>query len=117
MVSRGSGRLGCLFSLLIVVVGFYYGIPLVKLYWNYYKLVDEMRTNARFATTMSDEEMVRRLRMTVDELDLPDDAKRFVIQRTKFPPIVYIRTQYREQIELPFHHRFIVLRPSVEARQ
>ena len=117
MVSPGRGRLGCLFTLMIVVVGIYYGIPIVKDYWSYYRLVDEMRTNARFAQTMTDEEMMRRLRLAVVELDLPEDAKRFVIRRTKFPPTVAIRTQYRRQVELPFHRRIITFRPSVEVRQ
>jgi hypothetical protein len=115
MVSRG--RLGCLFSLLLVVTVVYYGLPVVRLYFDYYRLVDEMRTNARFANTMTDDEMVRRLRLTVDELDLPSDAKRFVIQRSKSPPTVAIRTQYREFIELPFHRRAITFRPAVEVRQ
>ena len=117
MVSPGRGRLGCLFALLLVVVTIYYGIPIVKNYWNYYQLVDEMRTNARFGLTMTDEEMLRRLRLEVVQLDLPEDAKRFVIRRSKFPPTVSIRTQYRQQIELPFHHRFITFHPSVEVRQ
>lgn len=117
MVSSGKGRLGCLFSLLLVMVGVYYGIPIVKDYWNYYQLIDEMKTNARFGLTMTDEEMLRRLRQSVVQLDLPEDAKRFTIRRSKFPPTVIIQTQYRQQIELPFHHRFITFRPSVEVRQ
>jgi hypothetical protein len=76
-----------------------------------------MRTNARFAKTMTDEELLRRLRLTVDDLDLPSDAKRFVIRRTKYPPAVVIRTQYRELIELPFHRRALVFRPAVEVRE
>ena len=103
--------------MLLVAVVLYYGLPLVRIYWNYYKLVDEMRTNARFAQTMNDEEMVRRLRLTVDELDLPDEAKRFVVRRTEFPSVVSIQTRYRQEIELPFHRRTIVFRPAVEARQ
>jgi hypothetical protein len=117
MVSPGRGRLGCLFTLMIVVVGIYYGLPIVKDYWYYYRLEDEMRTNARFAQTMTDEEMLRRLRLAVVELDLPEDAKHFVIRRSKSPPTVAIRTQYRQVIELPFHRRIITFRPSVEVRQ
>lgn len=118
MVSRGRGRLGCLFALLLVVTVLYYGLPVVKLYWGYYQLVDEMRNNARFASTMTDEEMMRRLRLAVDLLDIPPDAKRyFVIRRSEFPPTVAIRTQYKETIELPFHRRAITFRPVVEVRQ
>jgi hypothetical protein len=118
MVSRGRGRLGCLFALLLIVTVLYYGLPVVKLYWDYYQLVDEMRSNARFASTMTDDEMMRRLRLAADLLDLPPDAKRyFVIRRSSSPPTVAIRTQYRETIELPFHRRVITLRPAVVVRQ
>lgn len=118
MVSRGRGRLGCLFALLLIVTVLYYGLPVVKLYWDYYQLVDEMRTNARFASTMTDEEMMRRLRLAVDERDISPEAKRyFVIRRSSFPPTVTVRTQYKETIELPFHRRVIVFRPAVEVRQ
>ena len=117
MVSSGRGRLGCLFALMLVVVGLYYGIPIIKDYWIYYRLVDEMRTNARFGLTMSDEEMLRRLRVAVVELDLPEEAKRFTIRRSRFPPTVSVRTQYHQQVDLPFHRRVITFRPSVEVRQ
>lgn len=116
-MSSGKGRVGCLFALLLVMVGVYYGIPIVKGYWNYYKLIEEMKTNARFGLTWSDEELLRRLRGAVVGLDLPEDAKRFTIRRSKSPPTVIIQSQYRQRIELPFHHRFITFRPSVEARQ
>ena len=117
MVSPGRGRLGCLFALLLVVVGLYYGLPVVRDYWNYYRLVDEMKTNARFGLTMSDEEMLRRLRLAVVELDLPEEAKRFTIRRSKFPPTVSVRTQYHQLIDLPFTRKVITFRPSVEVRQ
>jgi hypothetical protein len=66
---------------------------------------------------MKDDEMLRRLRIAVVQLDLPEDAKRFIIRRSSSPPTVSVTTQYRLQIELPFHHRFITFRPSVEVRQ
>ncbi len=113
---RGSGRLGCLFSLLIVAVVCYYGIPMFRVYWDYYRLVEEMGTNARFAETLTDDQMLKRLRSTVDDLDLPAEAKRFVIHRTKFPRTITIRTQYHEVIELPFQHKALTLHPSVNVQ-
>jgi hypothetical protein len=117
VVTSARNRLGCLFVLLLGVTVVYYGLPVVKHYWSYYKLVDDMRTNARFAQTMTDEEMLRRLRRTVDELDLPDDAKRFTVNRLKYPIRTAIKTQYKTTIDLPFHRRVITFRPSVEVRQ
>ncbi len=117
MVGQGRGRLGCLFALLVVAVVVYYGVPLVRTYWDYYKLKDEMRVTARFAQSLKDDDIIRRLRTVVDELDLPTEAKRIVIQRTQVPPNVTIRTRYRVVIELPFHQRTLTLNPTVEARQ
>lgn len=117
MVSRGRGRLGCLFALLVVALVVYYGVPLVRIYWDYYKLTDEMRVTARFAQSLKDEDIIRRLRAVVDELDLPAEAKRFTIQRTQVPPNVTIRSRYHVVIELPFHRRSLTFNPKVEARQ
>ncbi|MGQ0704320.1 MAG: hypothetical protein ACT4PM_14450 [Gemmatimonadales bacterium] len=117
MVSRGRARLGCLFSLLLIAVLVYYGIPLVGMYWDYYQLSDEMRTAARFAQTTTDEEILRRLRAKVNELELPAEANRFTIRRTQIPPTVVIETRYRQAIELPFQQRRITFRPRAEVRQ
>ena len=117
MVNRGRGRLGCLFAILVVAVALYYGIPVVQVYWDYYKLIDEMRTSARFAPTTSDDQILRHLRSVVDDLELPAEAKLFTIRRTDGPGWVTIRTRYREVIELPFHQRTLTFRPTAEVRQ
>jgi hypothetical protein len=112
---RGVSTLGCLFSLLLVAVAFYYGIDIGRVYWNYYKLLDQMKVSARFAQTQNDEQILRSLRLTVDELGLPDQAKRFVIRRTDAPRMIRIRTEYNVQIELPFTVRILTMKPEVEA--
>ena len=114
--SRGVSTLGCLFSLLLVAVVFYYGIDIGRVYWAYYKLLDQMRVSARFAQTQNDEQILRTLRGTVDELGLPDQAKRFVIRRTEGPRMIRIQTQYTVEIELPFTVRIVTMKPEAEAR-
>ncbi len=113
---RGVSSIGCLFSLLIVVVVFYYGIDIGRAYWDYYKLLDQMKVSARFAQTQTDDQILRTLRGTVDELGLPDQAKRFVIRRIQSPRVIRIRTEYNVQIELPFTVRVLTMKPEVEAR-
>ena len=113
---RGVSTLGCLFSLLIVAVVFYYGIDIGRVYWDYYKLLDQMKVAARFAQTQNDEQILRTLRGTVDELGLPEQAKRFVIRRTEAPRMIRIQTQYTVQIELPFTVRVVTMKPEAEAR-
>jgi hypothetical protein len=113
---RGVSSLGCLFSLLVVAVVFYYGIDIGRVYWNYYKLLDQMKVSARFAQTQTDEQILRTLRGTVDELGLPDQAKRFVIRRNPSPATIQIRTEYNVEVELPFTVHVITLKPEAEAR-
>jgi hypothetical protein len=96
---------------------FYYGIDLVRVYWKYYRLKDEMSTAALFAPTRSDTEIHRQLSAVARELELPVEATRFRIQRIPTPKSVRISTQYRVTIELPFHHRVIQFRPDVTVRQ
>ena len=105
------------FSLLLLAVVVYYGVPVVGMYWDYYRLTDEMRTSARFAQTTTDEEILRRLRAKVGELELPAEANRFTIRRTPMPAVVVIQTEYHQTVELPFHQRQITFRPRAEARQ
>jgi hypothetical protein len=113
---RGVSTLGCLLSLLLVAVVFYYGIDIGRVYWDYYKLLDQMKVAARFAQTQNDEQILRTLRGTVDELGLPEQAKRFVIRRTEAPRMIRIGTQYTVQIELPFTVRILTMKPEAEAR-
>jgi hypothetical protein len=113
---RGVSSLGCLFSLLLVAVVFYYGIDVGRVYWNYYALLDKMKVTARFAQTQTDEQILRSLQGTVDELGLPDQAKRFVIKRTPSPPTIRIRTEYTVEVALPFTVHVFTMKPEAEAR-
>ena len=114
---RGASALGCLFAIMIVAVVLYYGVDLGRTYFRYYHLKDEMESSARFAQTQSDEQILRHLGTVAQDLGLPAEARRFVIQRTQHPPTVIIRTQYRVTLVLPFKHKVLLLKPEVEVRQ
>jgi hypothetical protein len=107
--------LGCLFSIMILMVVLYYAVDIGRVYWDFYKFQDEMETSARFAQTQSDEQIRNHLRDVARDLELPTEAQRIVIRRT--PPTITIRSQYVVDIELPFTHKTLVLRPSAQARQ
>jgi hypothetical protein len=108
-------RLGCLFSLLIIVVAVYYGVNIGGVYLRYYQLVDEMRTQAKVAPSIDDATIRRRLLRKIDDLDLPADARQVTIRRTNRPREIQIATTYRDTLELPFYKYVITLTP--EARQ
>lgn len=112
---RGASMLGCLFSIMILMVVLYYAVDIGRVYWDFYKFQDEMETSARFAQTQSDEQIRNHLRDVARDLELPTEAQRIVIRRT--PPTITIRSQYVVDIELPFTHKTLVLRPSAQARQ
>lgn len=112
---RGASTLGCLFSIMILMVVLYYAVDVGRVYWDFYKFQDEMETSARFAQTQSDDQIRSHLRDVARGLGLPTEAQRIIIRRN--PPTITIRSQYVVDIELPFTHKTIVLRPSAQARQ
>jgi hypothetical protein len=105
---RGTSTAGCLFSLVLFVAAIYYGINIGKPWFRYYQLLDEMRSAARLAPTLSDAVIRRRLNEKVDELGLPADANKFQITRSGKPRKIIITTTYSETVTLPlFEHTFI----------
>jgi hypothetical protein len=114
---RGASTLGCLVAVLLFMAVLYYGVDIGRVYWNYYRLLDEMETSARFAQTQPDEQIVKHLVGIVQDLSLPAEAQRFTIKRTEHPPIVTIRTRYSVDLVLPFKRKRITLNPVVEVRQ
>jgi hypothetical protein len=112
---RGGSSLGCLISLALFVAALYYGIHIGEVYIRYYQLVQEMRSQARLAPSLTDDVIRRRLTNRVTELDLPRDAHRFRIRRTPQPRAIVIETQYEETLDLPLLHYTFRFRPRVES--
>jgi hypothetical protein len=111
---RGSSTRGCLFSLLVFVAALYYGVNIGEPFYRYYQYRDAMRSAARFAPTLQDDVLVRRILVKADELNLPPAAHRIRIQRLEQPRRVIISAEYEERVELPFFHRNLVFRPRAE---
>ena len=78
---RGVSRIGCLVFVLVAVAVAYFGVPLAALYIRYYRFENEMQTQARFAPSIDDDTIRRRLWRKIEELGLPDDARRLRIRR------------------------------------
>jgi hypothetical protein len=112
---RGASMLGCLFTIMILMVVLYYAVDIGRVYWDFYKFQDEMETSARFAQTQSDDQILIHLRSVARDLELPAEAQRITIRRT--PSRVAIRSQYSVDVVLPFTHKTLVLKPAVEVRQ
>jgi hypothetical protein len=80
---HGTGKLGCLFSLLLFVTAGY---------------------------SRSDEEIRRRLAALADSLGLPEEAARVAVRRSA--NVIRIRSAYVELVELPLFVRSFHLEPS-----
>ncbi len=105
---RGASSTGCLVSLLVFVGLLYYGVHIGEVYFRYYRLVDEMQTQARLAAAIDDGTIRRRIQAAVQEIGLPDDASaQLIVRRTAMPREIRIETRYSEAVSLPlFNHTF-----------
>ena len=104
----GASTMGCLVSLLIFVAVLYYGVNIGEVYFRYYRLLDEMQTQARLAAALDNGTIQRRIQAAVQEIGLPDDASiDLAITRSASPREITIETDYHEHVHLPlFDHTF-----------
>lgn len=109
---RGAGKLGCLFSLLIVVTVVYFAVNIGEVYWRYYQFEDAMQQEVRFAGTRTDEVIVRHLRAKADSLGLPEDAGRVRVRRSQ--RAISISSEYSEHVELPLFVREFRFEPRAD---
>ncbi|HYT63422.1 MAG TPA: hypothetical protein VEL50_05945, partial [Gemmatimonadales bacterium] len=96
------------FTLLIFVAALYYGVNIGEVYFRYYRLLDEMQTEAHLSAGLDDGTIRRRIQAAVEEIGLPDAAgQQLVIRRTASPREIVIETRYSETLRLPlFNHTF-----------
>jgi len=102
VVTRGASTTGCLFSLLIFSACLYYGVNIGEVFFRYYRLLDEMDSQARLAPGLDNGTMQRRIAVAAQEIGLPDSAGQVVILRSMSPRQITIETDYSETVELPF---------------
>lgn len=116
MVSRpGASRLGCLIVLLILAVGAYAAVDFGEAYFRYYEFKDAMGSEARFATTKTDEQITERLAALADSLALPPGAELISIQRSD--TVITISSDYDEIIQLPLKkQRLLHFHPLAASR-
>ncbi len=99
--------MGCLVSLLVFVAVLYYGVNIGEVYFRYYRLLDEMRTQAQIAAALDDGTIRRRIQAAAQDIGLPDAAQTIKIVRRASPREIVIETEYSETVDLPlFNHTF-----------
>jgi len=106
---RGASSSGCLLSLLIFVAALYYAVNIGEVYFRYYRLLDEMQTEAHLAAGLDDGTIRRRIQAAIEEIGLPDSAggRQLQVFRSASPREIVIETRYGERVSLPFfNHSF-----------
>ena len=105
---RGASTTGCLVSLLILVAVLYYGVNIGEVYFRYYRLLDEMKTQARLAAALDNGTIQRRIQAAIQDIGVPEEAgTELTITRRPSPREITIETTYRESVHLPlFDHTF-----------
>ncbi|PYO97581.1 MAG: hypothetical protein DMD61_12085 [Gemmatimonadetes bacterium] len=104
---RGASSLGCLFSLLVFVGALYYGVNIGELFFRYYRLLDEMQSQAQLAPSLDDGTIRRRIQAAAQDIGVPPEAQQIRIVRRASPREIVIETQYSETVDLPlFNHTF-----------
>lgn len=112
MTRRGTSKLGCLVTLLLVVTVAYFGFNIGEVYLRYFRYRDEMEQEARFASKADDDDIKRRLASFADSLGLPEEATRVTVHRSG--DRIRISAGWTETVELPLFVRQFHFAPSVE---
>jgi hypothetical protein len=109
----GTGRLGCLVRLALLVAAGYYAFHLLEPYVRYLRARDVLDQQAAFAVNLTDDQIRHRVQEEVQKLGLPAEAQRVHIHREPGEKIT-IWIQYTETIQLPGFKREFTFTPRVE---
>jgi hypothetical protein len=110
--ARGASSLGCLVSLMIFVAALYYGVNVGEVFFRYYRLLDEMGSQARIASGLDNGTIQRRIAAAVQEIGVPESAARVAVRRTVSPREITITTHYSETVDLPFFKHTFAFHPK-----
>ena len=114
MVSRRVGpgesgkiRIGCLMTLLLLVVAGYFGFDYFRVRLRFFRLQDGMKTRAAFAAVLDDGTIRRQLAAQADSLGIPIAPKEWAIRRTYDPRYITISARYVDSfvVDLPGVHK------------
>lgn len=94
----GKAHLGCLFMLFVIVAAVYVARDVPGVYWRYYQMQDEVKSQASFAPGLTDAAILERLVAEADTLGLPLGPKQWTVKRTHDE--IEIRAEYTDSVSL-----------------
>jgi hypothetical protein len=98
----GKVKWGCLFTLVVLAAGIYYGYDFLQVRLRYYNILDTVKTQANFASALDDNLIKRRLVARSDSLGLPLGTREWTVRRTFNPRQIFISATYRDSVVLEF---------------
>ena len=92
----------------------YYGVNIGEVYFRYYRLVDEMESQARLAAALDNGTIQRRIAAAMQEIGIPDCGRREPPDHRAraSPREITIETDYSETVELPFFDHTFMFHPK-----
>jgi hypothetical protein len=109
----GAITLGCLFWLLVVAAGVYFGIPAASKYMKYTRYRDIMAAELNVRAKLPDWQLRNRFKVLADSLGLPEDAGIVTIVRKQGR--ITVTAHYEETIDLPGFKKEIHFEPKAAA--
>jgi len=94
--------MGCLFAVLLVVVVAYLAKDFGTVYFRYYQLNDEVKSQASFAPGLTDQAIRDRLVSLSDSLNIPLGPRDWQIKRTRSPSEISISATYTDSAVVIF---------------
>lgn len=109
-IRRGSSKLGCLLTLLLVVAGAYFAFNLGEVFYRSYRYEDMIKQQVRFAQHYTDDQIRTRLRAGADSLGLPEDVS---VRIRRSANRISVSAEWEEHVELPLFVRTFRFTPAV----
>jgi hypothetical protein len=111
---RGVSTLGCLIVILLLAAAIYFAFGFGAAYFRAYQFKDSIRSDAEFASTLTDAKISSHLAAVADSLELPPAAGDVTITRSQRS--ITISSDYDEVIKLPFKKEKVIhFHPTVDA--
>ena len=95
----GKGKVGCVIVLALLVLAVWVGKSVGAVYWRYYQMQDEVKSEAAFAPSLTDKTILERLVAQADTLGLPLGPDAWTITRTtRAPKQITITASYDDSV-------------------
>ena len=98
-IQRGSGRVGFLVTLTLLLCAIFVGFKVIPVRITAYNFRDVLRQEARWgAVRKSDASVAKRILEQADDLEIPLERKNLLVRRTKSKIIITV--EYEQPIDL-----------------